>query len=306
MPKRFCSIAQRQRPGNQDKIVLHGRILLAEDGLDNQRLISLLLRNAGAHVTVVENGQLAIEAALAAREAGKPFDVILMDMQMPVMDGYEATAAIGATRATPLHRRPDGVCDGRGLQKCLDAGCNDYLPKPFQHPRPAERMARQYHCRERGKPLLPDDAKPSAASGERHNDSPDSSTSKSNASYDHRRRIWSIRIWLPDPDLGELVDLFVQEMPDRINAIDASGQEPNGTNWPNCAPEIKGAAGLLWVRPRSHPTAARLEAAARDAQQEEQIFSALDELLTLCPSHSLRHAAGRRKPSEYGCPVESI
>ena len=64
------------------------RVLLAEDGPDNQRLIALVLHKAGAEVTVKENGQLAVEAALQARDRGNAFDVILMDMQMPVMDQF--------------------------------------------------------------------------------------------------------------------------------------------------------------------------------------------------------------------------
>ena len=67
------------------------RVLFAEDGPDNQRLISFLLKKAGADVTIAENGLTAHDLALAARDSGSPFDVILMDMQMPVMDGYEAT-----------------------------------------------------------------------------------------------------------------------------------------------------------------------------------------------------------------------
>ena len=76
------------------KIPLSGSVLLAEDGPDNQLLISTLLSKAGASVTIAENGRLAVEKALAARSAGTPFDVILMDMQMPELDGYAATSKL--------------------------------------------------------------------------------------------------------------------------------------------------------------------------------------------------------------------
>ena len=67
------------------------RVLVAEDGIDNQRLLSFLLRKAGAEVEVADNGLAAMEKALAAQRDGKEFAVILMDMQMPVMDGYTST-----------------------------------------------------------------------------------------------------------------------------------------------------------------------------------------------------------------------
>ena len=58
---------------------------------DNQRLLSAILTHAGFQVSVAENGQVAYNRAMEAVEEGKPFDLILMDVQMPVMDGWEAT-----------------------------------------------------------------------------------------------------------------------------------------------------------------------------------------------------------------------
>jgi CheY-like chemotaxis protein len=119
------------------------RILLVEDGFDNQRLIAHVLRKGGAEVAVAENGQVAVDLALAATPAGSSFDIILMDIQMPVMDGYEATKRLrSAGCVTPIIAlTAHSMAEHR--QKCLDAGCDDYMTKPFDCAMLLKRLAQQ-------------------------------------------------------------------------------------------------------------------------------------------------------------------
>ena len=118
-------------PVNEADLRLDHHILLAEDGVDNQRLISHLLRKAGAIVEVAENGRVAVQMAMRSLENGSPFDLILMDMQMPEMDGYTATSLLrrsGYTRpivALTAHAMDDA------REACIRAGCDDYASKPI-------------------------------------------------------------------------------------------------------------------------------------------------------------------------------
>jgi PAS domain S-box-containing protein len=111
------------------------RVLLAEGNRDSQRAAALGLAAAGCAVTSAPQGQAAVDLALEAQHAGHPFDAILLDMQMHVLDGYEATRTLRSAG----YRHPIIAVTAHGStedrEECLRIGCDDYVARPIDWPR---------------------------------------------------------------------------------------------------------------------------------------------------------------------------
>lgn len=115
----------------QDNERLDGRrVLLVEDGIDNQRLFQRFLTKAGADVSMAVNGEEAVARLQSDLESDMLPDIVIMDMQMPVMDGYEATAELRRKQLTLpiIALTAHAMTEDRA--RCLEAGCDDYLSKP--------------------------------------------------------------------------------------------------------------------------------------------------------------------------------
>ena len=135
--RRVVEVPVRQAPWR-----LVGRILLAEDGLDNQRLITFHLRRAGAEVDIAVNGREALAYIEAAAVTSRAYDLLVTDIQMPEMDGCSLVRELRRRGMTlpVIALTAHAMADDRA--RCLAAGCDDYATKPIDRASLVETCAR--------------------------------------------------------------------------------------------------------------------------------------------------------------------
>jgi signal transduction histidine kinase/CheY-like chemotaxis protein len=252
------------------------RILVVEDGDTNRKLIGLVLQKAGAQVAMAENGRIG--ADLAMRE---PFDLILMDMQMPVMDGYAATTLLRQQGlAVPIIALTAHAMKG-DQDKCLAAGCSGYITKPIdadllirtvaeslgdvlRNPHPPSPSPDNLSC-EPGAAGIP-------AAG-RSSVSPSPTPIQVNGA--------AIFSDLPteDPDFREIVEEFIERLQTQLAAMRRASDARDFPELARLAHWLKGAGGTAGFPAFTKP-AKLLETVVRD-QQCDEIEAALAELLQL-------------------------
>ncbi|MGI9430882.1 MAG: PAS domain-containing protein [Myxococcota bacterium] len=122
----------RERSAESSKQRLDSRrLLVVDDNQENIRILRFLLEQAGANVEEAHDGREGVDTVLHARQAGRPFDAVLMDMSMPILDGYEATRELRSRGCdTPIIALTAYAMAGDD-QRCLEAGCDRYMTKPI-------------------------------------------------------------------------------------------------------------------------------------------------------------------------------
>ncbi len=129
-------------PVHKQTMMPQGRVLVADDSADNRLLMSMMLRTWGIGCTAVEDGRLAVDEALQKKRDGKPYQLILMDMQMPRVDGIEATKELRAKG----YRLPIVMLTAHALpeiaRQCEQAGCDQVVTKPVNEKKLHETVLR--------------------------------------------------------------------------------------------------------------------------------------------------------------------
>lgn len=214
------------------------RVLIVDDGETNRKLLSLILKRAGAQITQAGNGLEAVQSTQA-----QSFDVILMDMQMPVLDGYSATTEIrrqgfeGPIIALTAHAM-------RGdRERCEQAGCSGYLSKPVDGARLLATVTDAL-----GDPLESRHLQHHALS----------------------QRLPTYRSQLPtdDPEIRAIVGEFVEKLGDKLTAMAHACDNGDYEELATLAHWLKGAGGTVGFACLTEP-AADLECSAKSADETE-------------------------------------
>jgi PAS domain S-box-containing protein len=243
----------------QPNVILNGRILLVEDGHDNQRLLRTQLSDAGAEVSSAADGQVAIDMATT-----QLFDLILMDMQMPVMDGYAATAELRrrGVKIPIIALTAYAMAEDRA--KCLACGCNDYLSKPVKE----ETLLRivNQHLENQASPVPNDSAKAGIIGSPPHNCAASTNRIKSSLTS--------------NPRVMKVIPEFVDGLPDQVRMMIDLLQRNDLAALQKIVHQLRGAAGGYGFDPLTEP-ATSAEESIKAGNVPERIATEINSLIAL-------------------------
>ena len=292
---------------------IQGRVLLAEDGPDNQRLLTHFLTKAGAEVEAAADGHKAVERALAAQASGHPFDLVVMDMQMPRLDGYGATSRLRAAG----YRRPIIALTANAMahdrKRCLDAGCDDFCSKPVDKYRFLSIVARwisvvpcsSVQARDESHALMRTTFRTLATVSKRWVDPPPAlprrqaetpSSDPGPAAASRRASPGRVEPAAPtsmpsgrtgssidedDPELKELVALFLADLSCDLDRLTQALEKNDLASVAFLAHQLKGSSGSYGF-PELSQQAARLELCAKGELTGSHVEIELEEFARLC------------------------
>jgi CheY-like chemotaxis protein/HPt (histidine-containing phosphotransfer) domain-containing protein len=249
---------------------LKGRILIAEDGEDNQFLISTILSNAGATVEVADNGRVALEKLNAADANGRPFDLLLTDIQMPEMDGYTLASTLRASgNSLPIVAlTAHAMYEDR--QKCLDSGCNDYASKPINKLLLLATCARWMT-----------QSTTTVASSESATVKPATPTSVADAKPAVADEQPLLSYLADDPEMGPLIEKFLSKLAPKIQNMSEFLLNNRLDELATLAHQLKGAGGSYGF-PTISDAARDVEKQSRSRDDMDQLRESVEELSRLC------------------------
>ena len=230
---------------------LSGHVLLVDDGQTNRQLISLILKRAGAKVTTANNGQEGFDRATKT-----DFDLILMDMQMPIMDGYTASTMLREHGITTPIIALTASAMARDRKRCIGAGCSDYLTKPVNIEELIDHAAQWMN-------------NPKALS---------QADDKTDSTQDSPQASSALVSTLPmdDPELREIVLSYIESLPEQLTDIELAHENENYLLLSSIVHKFIGLGGMVGLEPLTVAAVALKECVL--CEEFEEIAHAIAEL----------------------------
>lgn len=228
------------------------RVLLAEDNEDSQRLLSEFMRRAGIEAAVAPDGKTVVEMALAAESSGKPFDIVLMDRQLPLMSGVEAATKL---RTRGFRKPIIGLSAGiqpHEISQMMEAGCEACEAKPISREKLIHTIRQWTH--HKGETTM----------------GPENATTEP-----------IVSTLASDPDMRELVREFVEALPGKASKLQDMLAARDIESLARLAHQLKGSAGGYGFQSITDH-AARLEDTAKNTKDLEKLNDQVRQIADMC------------------------